>query len=60
MHSFILYLILSPIVPEGKHVMLSCHSNEEKLVFDIGKALEEQHFPVWFNHQRGLCNIRDK
>ena len=44
-------MIFSPVVPEGKHVMLSCHQTNQQLVSKIGEALKREHFPVWFKQQ---------
>jgi hypothetical protein len=51
----------STTIPQGKHVMLSHHSHNHKIVSEIYQILQKAHIPVWFEERRDLeHNLRNR
>ena len=44
----------STTIPQGKHVMLSYHPNNQKMISEIYQILQKAHIPVWFEERRDL------
>ena len=47
-------------IPEGKHVMLSYHSDSQGIVSKIHQILQDEHITVWFDEKRDMSNIYNR
>ncbi len=54
------FLSFSTVIPEGKHVMLSYHTNSRDVVSKISRILEDEHIPVWFDENSDVSNLHDR
>lgn len=54
--------VFSVILPPEKHVMLSCHTNNQDLITKIGRSLRDPslNIPVWFSEQGNQFKMRNK
>jgi hypothetical protein len=50
----------SSVIPEGKHVMLSYHTNSRDVVSKISRILQDAHIPVWFDENSYMSNLHDR
>jgi hypothetical protein len=48
------------VIPEGKHVMLSYHQNNQEYVAKIYRILQDEHIPVWFNEYKDMYNMHNR